>query len=300
MNFTQLVTAIQIRLADASLATDAIVGSLVNEAHSELLESEMWSRKRDEIIISTIAEESSGTFTVTNGSSTATISGGSLSSADEGKYIKFSSDEALYVVSSVSGNDLTLTDFNGTSINYAGDTDTAATYVMFQRWYNLGTNIESIYTAKYDKELNERLQSWLDSNDHDRSETGDPIYYSFGPRDSSDRVQIEFYPRPTGTIAVTLGVILGHTDLSGSDNPIVPSPVILWKAATLGCHYLFGRTNDKRWLALAELYDKNTAKARESVRNQDERKFGLPSHIQDPGGGGLVNSDYSIDHDLHF
>lgn len=299
LTFDQIVTAVQRRVADHSLATDTIVGNLVNEAHSELIEENEWSRKKSEIVIATVAEETSGTFNLTNGASTTTITGGSLSSADEGKYIKFDSDNTFYVVNSFSTGQITLKDFNGTTIGYAGTTNATAAYVMWKRWYTLGTAIESIYAANYKKELTEMLIGELDAVDPQRSTVGDPDRYILGPRDSSDLVQIEFFPRPTGTIAVIFGVILGHSTLSGNNLPIVPGPVLVWEAAVLSCHFIYAMTRDRRYLDLVDKYEQKKIVAKELISNQDEKKFGLPHYIEPASSGrGLAGSDYELDRDI--
>ncbi len=301
INFDQIVTAVQIRVADHSLATDTVVGKLVNESHQEEIESAEYSRKKTEIIVNTIAEESTGTFSVTNGSETITGTSTSLSSDDVGKYIKFSSDNNFYFVKAVSDPDITLGDFNGTTVTYSGDTNTAVAYVIWTRFYNLGTAIESIYAAQYKLEITEMLLSDLDKIDPQRSSTGDPLHYILGPRDSSDLVQIELFPRPTGTIALTFGVIKGHTTLSGSDLPIVPGAILLWSAAILACHYIFAKTRDKRFLELVDRFEQKRAMAKEFVKAQDEGKFGLPHHIRAADDhAGLAHSDFGLDRDLGF
>lgn len=293
-------TSVQRRCALNTLLTTAITNAFINEAHSELLESFDWSRKRDEIIILTTAQDSTGTWTVTNGSATATATASvGLGSGDVGKYIRFATDDALYVIGAVSGNDATLRDFNGTNVNYGGTTSTSATYVMFQRWYNLGTAIESIDVISYKEKLGEVTTDNLDQADPVRSTTGDPSHYSLGPRDSSDRTQIEFWPRPTGTIAIRANVILGHTDLSAdADNPIVPSVVVVWKAAILSCYFLHSKDEDERWLKLANQYEKEFERAWERIKTMDESKFGLPKYIKDVGGSFRSDSDYGLDKDV--
>jgi len=298
LTFDQIVTAVQQRIADHALATDTIVGTLVNEAHAELLESDEWSRKKEEVIILTTAEESTGTFSVINGTSTTTGTSTSLSSADVGKYIRFSGDDSFYAVTAISDPVLTMGDFNGTAVGYAGTTNTTATYVMWERWYTLGTAIESVYAAQYKHPLTEMLIGVLDGLDPQRITTGDPTHYILGPRSSTDLVQIEFFPRPTGTIAITFGVILGHSTLSGSNNPIVPGPVLIWEAAILTCHFLYAKTRDKRFLDLVDKYEQRKNIARELVRNQDEKKFGVPHYLNTAPSGGLTGTDFELDKDI--
>jgi len=296
---------VQDLLGNHASASDTVIGRLYNSRHRNELESHEWSRKKGEIILALVAEESSGTFSVTNASSTATITGGSLGDADVGKYIRFGSDNDMYVVKSRSGSDITLGDFNGTTINYQGTTNTAATYVMFKRWYSLGSGIESIVSVFHTNKIHERDLEFLDALDPRRTSTGDtPHYFARGPRDqsgTSDLVQIEFWPRASSTIAVTVGILKGHTDLSGTSNPIVPSGIVEWAAAVDGCYVLFSKTKEQKWLQLAGTYNGELAKTKEEEIRLDNKKFGLSSAIKDVGGGvGLAHTDFGVTHDVGF
>jgi hypothetical protein len=295
-----MAAEVQRRVAGHSLLTSAIAGEMVNSAHSELIESHPWSRRYTEIIILTTAQESTGTWTVTNGSSTATAGATvSLGAADEGKYIRFGTDDSLYVIGAISGSNVTLEDFKGNTVSYAGTTSTTATYVMFPRWYNIGTAVERVLGGFYKQKISEITQDQLDNTDPVRSTTGDPTKFVLGPRDTSDRVQIELWPRPTGTIGVPFRIEVGHTDLSGTNTPIVPSNVVVWKASILACDFIFAKTGDERWLALANKYEKDFEKTFKRMADQDEPKAGLPHYIQDPGrGSGLAGTDFALSHDV--
>lgn len=299
------MTRIQDLLGNHASANDTVIGRLYNSRHRNELESHEWSRKKGEIILALVAEESSGTFSVTNANSTATITGGSLGDTDVGKYIRFGSDNDMYVVKSRSGSDITLGDFNGTTINYQGTTNTAATYAMFKRWYSLGSGIESIVSVFHTNKIHERDLEFLDGLDPRRTSTGDtPRYFARGPRDqsgTSDLVQIEFWPRASSTIAVTVGILKGHTDLSGTSNPIVPSGIVEWAAAVDGCYFLFSKTKEQKWLQLAGTYNGELAKTKEEEIRLDNKKFGLSGAIKDVGGGvGLAHTDFGVTHDLFF
>lgn len=299
------MTRIQDLLGNHASATDAVVGRLYNSRHRSILESHEWSRKKGEIILALVAEESTGTFSVTNGSSSVTGTSTSLSSADVGKYIRFGSDNDMYVVKAEADPVLTLGDFNGTTVEYQGTTNTAATYVMFKRWNSLGSGIESIVSVFHTNKIHERDLEFLDGLDPRRLSTADtPTYYARGPRDQSstnDLVQIEFWPRASSTIAVTVGILKGHTDLSSTSNPIVPSSIIEWAGAVDGCYFLFSKTKEQKWLQLASTYNQEFEKSFERERITDNAKFGLSGAIKDVGGGiPLSATDFSITHDLFF
>ena len=296
-DFNTSITRIQDLLGNHKSADDTVVGRLYNSRHRNLLESHEWSRKKGEIILALVAEESTGTFSITNGSSSVTGTSTSLSSADVGKYIRFSSDSGLYVVKAEADPVLTLGDFNESTVEYQGDTDTEASYVLWKRWYSLGTAIESIVSVFHTNKIHERDLEFLDGLDPRRQSTGDtPIYFARGPRDQSgtnDLVQIEFWPRASSTIAVTVGILKGHTDLSSTSHPIVPSGIVEWGAAVDGCYFLFSKTKENKWLQLAGTYNGELAKTKEEEIRLDNKKFGLSQSIKDVGGGhGLAGGDF--------
>lgn len=304
-NYTDSITRIRNLCANHSEFTTTVAGQFYNTRHRHLLESYNWSRKKQEVLIVLIAQESSGTFAITDGSSTATITGGSLGSGDVGKAIRFNGEDAYFMVKSVSSNDVTLGDQNGSTVAYQGTTDADATYVMFKRYYSLGTAIEQILTVRFESnKLESRPLEWLDEIDPKRNETGDPVVYVIGPRDLSgtnDLVQIELYPRPTAAGILPVTVLKGHTDLSGTSNPIVPSGPLEWGAAIDGSYFLFAKTGDEHWIALAKKYDDEYEKSLERELVLDGKKFGLSDFVKDVGGGHpLAGTDYGVDHDVDF
>lgn len=302
-NFTTSVTRIQDLCGNHSLATAALVGRFYNTRHRGLLESFEWSRKKQEILIVIAADESSGTLSVTNGGSTATITGGSWTSADEGKYVRIGSDNELYVVKTVSGATVTFGDLNGTTVAYQGTTAATATYVMFERFYSLGTAVESIVSVVHNtSKLGEIDQESLDAIDPARTSTGtQATAFARGPRDmsgTSDLVQIEFTPRLTAATVVRVIIKKGHTDLASTTNPIVPSGPLEWQAAADTCRHLFAKTKDERWLTLAKDYDGQGEISLEREKTLDAHKFGLSPAIKDAGAWSRAGTDYETDHDL--
>ena len=286
-----------------SLLTDAVVGRFVNSRHRSILESKEWSRRKQEILIVIVADESSGTLDVTNGQSTATITGGSWTSADQGKYVRIGSDNELYVVKTVSGSTVTFGDLNGSTVAYQGTTDADATYVMFKRFYSLGTAIESIISVVHNtKKLDEVSQEWMDAFDPARTSTGtQALGFARGPRDmssTSDLVQIEFTPRLTAATVVRAIIKKGHTTLSSTTNPIVPSGPVEWFAAVDCAYFLFGKNGDEKWIALADKYNAEAEKCLEREWLEDQKKFGLNQAIRDVSALSLVGTDYETDHDL--
>ena len=135
LNFDQIVTAVQRRVADHALATDTVVGNLVNEAHAELLESDEWSRKKDEII--TVGGDRRVTVAgnevlITDGNRTVTVGIDDTLTVDGNRTVTVGVDEVLITsgnrTATVDGNE-TLTVGGAVNITVTGDCDLKAANV---------------------------------------------------------------------------------------------------------------------------------------------------------------------------
>lgn len=301
-DFDTMVDNIQVLVGSHSGATDPIVGGLVNKRHRALLESYEWSRKKQEIIISTATDYSTGTVTMTNGDATVTGSSTVWTSGMVDRYINVGNE--LYVIGTfTSSTSIEIKDLNGTSVTFPGTTTASLSYVIFQRWHSLTAGVEDITTAYYNNSrIYEVDMEYLDRLDPKRAETsGTPKYFAKGPRDQSstnDLVRIELWPRPSSAIAVQLSVRLGHTTLSGTTNPIAPSGPVEWAAAVDTCYYLFAKTKDQKYLALVDKYNIEFEKSFEREKVLDAKKFGLSPAVKDKVGGiSSKYTDFGVDHD---
>jgi hypothetical protein len=292
-----MVSRVQSLVANHSLATTAKVGEFINARHADLLESHDWSRRKQDIIINTAVDKTDGTVALTSGSGAVVGTSTTFAATDVGR--SFQLADSIYVIKTrTSTTDITLGDANGTAVLYPGANLTGQAYVIFTQFYSLGTGIEQILGVKYKAPLTEKSEEWLDSMDPSRQGTGDPIHYVRTSRGSSDDVRIEVYPRPATAISINVKIEKGHTDLSGSQTPIVPNGTVERWAAVDCCYYLFGKTKDEAWLKLAAKYETIATQRQEFDQNQDAKKFGVIQQIQDVGGGtGLSGTDFGLDHD---
>lgn len=303
-NIDSSIIRVQRLVGNHALATRDEVLSALNSRHSSLLESHDWSRKRSEIAITIQVDKSNGTIQVSNGSSTALGTSTTFTASDIGRYLRIGSDDdSLYVVLAVtSSTQITLGDFYGNTVGYAGSSASGLSYVMFTRHYTLGAGIEHIKQVVWQTPLAEKTQAWLDDEDPNRSETGDPMCWAMSPRDQSgtnDLVRVEIWPRSTTSIILTASVLKGHVDLLPSQFPIVPSSVIEWNAAVDMCYLLAARTKPDKWLPLADKYLGQAEAALEREKGEDNKKFGLLQAVRDIGSGiPLGLTDYAVDHDV--
>jgi hypothetical protein len=301
MNFSSMVSRVQLLVGDHALLTgsnDSKAQKIVNAAHEELMEYWEWSRKKQEIVIVTSADKTAGTVNLTNGSENVTGSSTAFAAADVGKTIVLAGAlHDLYTIKTyTSPTAIVLGDLNGTTVGYHGENVTGAAYRIFQRFYSLTTGIESIMLPSRQYAITEVSMELIDATDPSREETGDIVHFARGPRTSAGLVQVEFWPRPNAATVIRVPVLKGHTDMSGTTEPIVPSIVVIWKAAEDACYYLQAKTNDENWLQLADGYKKSFIAALSEAKILDAKKFGLPSQIRE-GRVDRTSSEWMLDHD---
>lgn len=298
-----MISRVQVLCGRHTAATADIILSLINTRHSDLLESYDWSRKKTEIVVATLPDKSTGTLAVSNGNSAVVGTGTSFTASDAGRYVTIGSDTSFYVMKTVSlATSFALGDLNNNTIGYAGTTGSGLAYNCFSRWYSLGAGIEQIISVNYQVKLGEVSQEYLDTIDPHRSSTGDPVCFARGPRNmsgSNDIARIEFWPRPSSSIAVNISVQRGHVDLVPTQAPLVPSGPLEWFAAEDMCYNLFAKTKDEKWIKLAATFATKGATSLEFELGQDAKKFGVQQQVRDAySGAGLESTDFAITHDV--
>jgi hypothetical protein len=302
-SFSSMITRVQGLVGSHSLATTAVVGTFVNSRHDELLHMHEWHRRKSEVHLYSATEYTTGTVTLTNGAATITGASTVWTSAMTGWYLRI--DDSLYIFTYVSGTSGTLADYQGNALVYPGATEADQTYVLFKRWYSLGTAIEDVISVQHQSRVTEVDQEYLDQLDPRRQATGTPSRFAKGVRDlptaGTDKLYIEVHPRPSSALTMTAFVMKGHTDLATTSTPIVPSSPVEWFAAVDSCLFLFAKTKEQKWLDLAVVYEKKGQASFEMVKIEDAKQFSRSPKIKDVGGGnGLVGSDWSVSHDDLF
>ena len=199
----------------AFTATNILQEQLIEDANEtvhDILEAARyrWGLHRDAFV--TKAELTTGTVSVTNGSTTVTSKDASGNDADNftnvsaGDYIKVANDNTTYEVASVdtasSPDTVTLSDA------YLGTTDADATYKIFQDTYALSiTSMDEVMSVSYQESSNVGgddnltivdMLSLMDLSDGDlhRNTSGKPTHIAQRNPDSSDNPQFVLWPYP--------------------------------------------------------------------------------------------------------
>jgi hypothetical protein len=176
----------------AGVAEDVLNG-YINDRAAGIVRAHTWSRlKEQDKVLTTVAVYETGTVLFTNGSASITGTDTVWTAAMTGRRIRNVVDDAWYIFTYVSATSGTI------DRAYEGDTDTEATYKIFQPVYTLATDVgvlESVKGTNPGRDLDPTDREDFDRMDAARSEFGTPSQYS-QYEDSSGTQQIELDPIP--------------------------------------------------------------------------------------------------------
>lgn len=207
--------------------------AMVNDIYCTWLPSRLdWRAIRTSSYITTVAEHTTGTVAVTNGSTTITGTDTAWTSAMTGRKFKIADDDEIYTFTYVSATSGTL------DKNYLGTTDTGASYTIFQDSYSLASDFQRMlpygnkrglyYFDDGDRYYLEprREDEFFDQKSDDPD---DPLYYWIDhknnkvlfdpPPDTARYIHYEYIPTLSQLTEYTTGTVSinnNSTTLTGS------------------------------------------------------------------------------------
>ncbi len=197
----------------------------LQQRYESVLTRAPWPFLIKEAVFSTIAEITAGTVTVTNGSATVTettSNANGWSSSVESRFYRRDGDSEFYKISTFGdANPDTLT------LNrvYEGATGTVIGYTIFQRFYSLASDVRevmSIARVETPGFLTEVSQEELATVLPNRPSLGNPGFWSYAGRDSSNVFQIELYPIPDAANGFLYQYLESTPSLVDADVTILP------------------------------------------------------------------------------
>ncbi len=197
----------------------------LQQRYESVLTRAPWPFLIKEAIVSTVAEITAGTVTVTNGSATVTettSNANGWSSSVESRFFRRDGDSEFYKISTFGdANPDTLT------LNrvYEGATGTVIGYTIFQRFYSLASDVRevmSIARVETPGFLTEVSQEELATVLPNRASLGNPSFWSYAGRDSSNNQQIELYRIPDEAHGFLYQYIEATPSLVDADVTILP------------------------------------------------------------------------------
>lgn len=184
------------KLPQGANSDRVVLLGIINDVTQRYVNSYQWSRLSKTASLLTSALYETGTISVTNGSTAITGTDTVWTSAMTGRRIRISGRNETYVFTYTSATTGNL------DRGYEGDTDTAATYQIFQSVYALPADvdqIDSVEVPSLNRDLDQESPEYLDKLATDRWALGHPMFYTTAPDITTAGVQypaIELYPVP--------------------------------------------------------------------------------------------------------
>lgn len=217
---TTLLTRIGnlIELDSSTISDDLTL--YINMAGRRIWNAHPWPERVVDAIVSTVAPYETGTVALTNGATTCVGTGTTFPSASPTvRKIALSMGSPWYRTTYVSGTSLTL------ARNYLEDTETAASFVLYQDEYDVAAaakNIQGVYLI-LDRTRGKTTplpQAFLDAAAFTPDQTGAPSSWSPCTETTAGTPRIRLHPVPDDTYGLVVRYEKVWTDLtSGGDTP---------------------------------------------------------------------------------
>lgn len=178
--------------AGASVDPDVLDG-LINDTIERFCRAFPWSRLKQQSILQTVAEYTTGTISIAEGATSGTGTDTVFTTDMTGRFIRISNLLPPYTFTYVSPTSFTI------DRPFESDSLTDAGYKIYKSIFALPATLESIVSLRnmtWGYDLNEETREWLDRNAAARYAYGQPAVY-VPAEDSADGLQqIELYPAP--------------------------------------------------------------------------------------------------------
>lgn len=274
------------------------IQSIIQAEHTTILEDYAWARRKMDTLLLLVAPY--GTGTVSTSSTTVTGSGTTFTSSMVNSFIRIGSDTTYYRISAFG---------SATSLTIESALPTAAvagsSYTIFKHIYELPSDFGRVTNAMSDIRLTEWSRPEIERIDPYRTVTGTrPEVYTIRGTDyppvSNPAIplfHIEFWPVPSSAQTIRIEYLKTNSLSASSDVPLYRSDVLVWKSAETAVFYLFGKTGDAAWSALADRYHSRYQESLQGAREDDMAKYSEASYVRDRAFTYGRGDDFDISHD---
>jgi hypothetical protein len=258
-----------------------------------------WSYRRRETIIQTTAPYSTGTASITSGSSTVTGSGTAWTAAMVGRQIRLGTEYPFFYVGSINvgAQTLVLADAQLASVTWVAEAVVNGTYTIFQDQFAVPAEVAIIMEEVGYWPLWETSLTEIDFLDPRRVSTGtgqpDRWYWCRDKVESATQFRyIGLWPVPGRAVTMRMPYLIEPPPLAAdTDLPICPSEVLELAAGMKAALFVFAKTGDQRWAVQAKALQQALFGSPETPSSagmmgilqqafqDDAHKFGLPVRL---------------------
>lgn len=171
-----------------------LLRSMVNDRIEQICRSMPWTRLKQQSILQTVAEYTTGTIDIAVGATSGTGTLTVFTAAMTGRFIRIANLLPPYTFTYVSPTSFTIDRaFEGPN------SLTGAGFKIYRSIFELPSTLESIVSLRnltFGYDLNEETREWLDRNAAARYAYGEPVVYVPAEDSANGLQQIELYPAP--------------------------------------------------------------------------------------------------------
>jgi hypothetical protein len=273
-------------VGDDPQASDTEIDALIQLRYSHVYETWHWSRRTRDMVLSLVAQVSSGTtdtVTATLGSATVDSAGTPFTSAMDGRQIELGDLEQYLYVAYVSTSQITLEDGEGNPVLWPLDTASALTWRIFQSVYSLGTTAEALLSLAGDIPIEELDggRNALDQMDSNRDTTANQPRYWFYNGENTDSVRtIEVWPVPSQARLLRGKILRKAPTLSANTETGLNLAYMTYAVAADIYNMLFSKTSDIAYQQLALFYERKSNEVGNDIKPIDLERTSPPSTLR--------------------
>lgn len=283
--FNQIIEQVTTNVGFHTQWTDPPASSIVAGAARDIQEAWQWSMRKRVTLLQTAPPVSQGTITVRAGSPTVTGLGTQWTVELTGRAIRIPGDpQFFYVAQVLSPTNLTIGDYNLTTIPWIGPSAAGVTYDIFPIQYALPLDVDKVLLPTQDWPLEEKTVALFDELDPLRTSRGKPQYFAYSlgmQRNGTEVTPIEFWPVPDLAYTIRLPYLRrAIAAFSAGDIPLCPTELVEQLATIRACAYLHTKSGDARWLDQVEkVWGPMFAAQMPEAERMDQERYGLPEGI---------------------
>jgi len=269
-----------------SQLTDQQLILLLNLAEIEEVESRAWSRLKTDFTFNSFPLYTTGTISVTQNSPIVQGTGTAWTSQMQGMVLRpgQSTGTGQLVpipidVVNVATQTITLRS------PYPTTSQSSLGYGIFPMFYSI-QGMQEVLGIRQLRPLGKTSHDAINLIDPYRYQSSSPAicWAPFG-LDHDDNALAELYPIETAANVYSVYGLRQHIDLENpTDMPLIPSAVLVNKAAMKACESLLALTGDERWSNQRDYFAGRFQYERDTCIERDTQTYGAPAQIQDSVG----------------
>lgn len=248
-------------------ATDLrLLRDIFQSKYGSILDFHPWSFLHLWSAVRLPADYTTGTISLTQGSSTVTGVGTVWSSSHVGRYLLAGGEIPLKVTAVGGATSLTIETPWGQS-SQTGISYRLRTLVLFTGIPEVHSIYRIWWRSRYHP-LDEKTLDYIDSIDPGRMSSGDPILYSTRGFSATNGMMFEVWPYQVGLVRV---LSLRKPTFPGmAEDVLFPNTSVLELAVKMGVfEYAFSETGTKQWLDMAEILGVQYKASLEALMEED-------------------------------